>query len=324
MEGGISLAEAVILSLSLESILYGASVCMFGATLWVLCYKHASPRTTRFMIIAACALFLFSTMHVSTDIARLIIAFVHIGSTNPGGIELWLGRVSQKTYMLKTAFYILQTLTGDAVIASNTPIYRCHMVYRSYWIILGPFILWCSVVAMGSAVLYTFATTSTNVFARRTTIWVSSFWGSTLATNLTSTILLAYRIWRVDRSVAETRTNSSLRGVVRVVLDAGALYSVTLLSALIPFICKSEGQYVVLDMITPIISIAFYMVLIRVGLANGSAPLSSSANRSRGSTAPTMHNHYSMRPLEVHISQLMETDQRGTGRSDSSVLDKSV
>ncbi|TFK52210.1 hypothetical protein OE88DRAFT_1628210 [Heliocybe sulcata] len=287
---------------------------MFGATL-----------TSHLMILAACALFLFSTMHVSINVARLIIAFVRVGGANPEGIVPWLATVSEKTYVLKSAIYILQTLTGDAVI-----IYRCFKVYRSFRVVLAPCILWCAVVATSTGVLRTFSTTSTNVFARTTTVWVSSFWATTLATNLTSTILLAYRIWKVDHAVAETRARSPLKGVLRVVLDAGALYSVTLLSALIPFICKSEGQYVVLDMITPIISIAFYMVLIRVGLSRAASTnsymrSSPTTIRNRGSIAPARRDdHYSMKPLEVHIAQLTETDGREAGSTDTSMLGKAM
>jgi len=324
MSNGIPLTEAVLLSSALESILYGASVCMFGVTLRVLLTKHLVTGTNHLVITAACALFLFSTMHVSIDIARLIIAFVRIGNASPEGIGPWLGNVSEKTYVLKSAIYVLQTLTGDAVI-----IYRCYKVYRSFWVVLGPCLLWCSIVATATGTLRTFATTGTNVFAHTNMIWISSFWATTLATNLTSTILLAYRIWKIDRSVAESRTSSSLIVVLRVVLDAGALYSVTLLSALIPFICKSDGQYVVLDMITPIISIAFYMVLIRVGLsraANSSdiTRPSPSAVRARASTDSTTHDHYPMKPIEVHISELTEMRGSEISRSDRFVFDKSV
>ncbi|EPQ51068.1 hypothetical protein GLOTRDRAFT_123329 [Gloeophyllum trabeum ATCC 11539] len=304
----IPLAEAVILSSSLEGILYGISVGMFGFTLWALFPKQRSKTTTNHaMIFAACALFLFSTLHIAVNIARMIVAFVGIGSSS----EAWLGAVSQKTYVLKSAIYILQTLTGDGVV-----IYRCYKVYRSPLVILVPCILWCSVLGTGTGVLRTFSTADTNVFAHKTTVWVSAFWGTTLATNLTATMMLAYRIWRVDRSVAEMRRASSLKGVLRVVLDAGALYSITLLSALIPFICKSNGQYVVLDMITPIISIAFYMVLIRAGLARESEtlkgsrrPLSSSVRSADQSGMGG--SGYPMQPLEVHIAELTETDRRG-------------
>jgi hypothetical protein len=52
-----------------------------------------------------------------------------------------------------------------------------------------------------------------------------------------------------------------------VVMDAGALYSFTVIAAVVCFAVESNGQYVVLDMVTPIISIAFYMVILRIGIA---------------------------------------------------------
>jgi hypothetical protein len=55
--------------------------------------------------------------------------------------------------------------------------------------------------------------------------------------------------------------------MLMVVMDAGALYSFTVTAAVVCFAVESNGQYVVLDMVMPIISIAFYMVILRIGIA---------------------------------------------------------
>jgi hypothetical protein len=54
--------------------------------------------------------------------------------------------------------------------------------------------------------------------------------------------------------------------VLKVVTDSGVLYSVTLIASLICIILQSNVQYIMLDMIMPIISIAFYLVIFRLGL----------------------------------------------------------
>jgi len=141
--------------------------------------------------------------------------------------------------------------------------------------------------------------------------WITSFFATTLACNFTATAFLAYRLWTIERSVRATRVGQSLnRPALMIVIDAGILYSTTLLAALICFAVKSNGQYVVLDMIPPIISIAFYIIILRVAI-------SSSRKRNHGNTsgstlAPhgirTIGGTYHMRPMQVHIDQFTEAD----------------
>jgi hypothetical protein len=62
--------------------------------------------------------------------------------------------------------------------------------------------------------------------------------------------LLAYRIWKIEFGVSRARvTNSSTMPILRVLVDAALLYSVTLLPALICFICANNGQFVMIDMV---------------------------------------------------------------------------
>lgn len=69
---------------------------------------------------------------------------------------------------------------------------------------------------------------------------------------LPSLVLLAYRIWSVDRTSARLcgHRKSQLRPLLHIIIDAGVIYSVTLLAALICFVNKSNGQYVILDTVS--------------------------------------------------------------------------
>lgn len=62
--------------------------------------------------------------------------------------------------------------------------------------------------------------------------------------------LLAYRIWQVkNQSARFASTNNPLSPILRVVIESGAIYSMTITTALITFVSKSNGVYVVLDMV---------------------------------------------------------------------------
>jgi hypothetical protein len=63
--------------------------------------------------------------------------------------------------------------------------------------------------------------------------------------------LLAFRIWSVGKRVSNgsMQTGSVLWPVLCIVLDAGMLYSFTLLAALVCLIAKNTVRYIVNDMV---------------------------------------------------------------------------
>jgi hypothetical protein len=138
--------------------------------------------------------------------------------------------------------------------------------------------------------------------------------------------LLAYKLWSIDRNVHSHRVGRGfVKPVLLVVIDAGALYSITLFAALICFVLKSNGQYLILDLVTPIISIAFYMVILRIGIAqntrsrsyNGASTLGSSNNRvaaARGDSGSAQS-----KSMHVHIERLTMVDRD----RDLDTIDKS-
>ena len=69
---------------------------------------------------------------------------------------------------------------------------------------------------------------------------------------LTLPVMLAYRIWYVDWRATKLcdHRKSELRPILHVIIDAGLIYSVTLFAALICYVNTSNGQYVVLDMVS--------------------------------------------------------------------------
>lgn len=61
--------------------------------------------------------------------------------------------------------------------------------------------------------------------------------------------LLAYRIWNIDRKATPYRNANLLSPVLRVVIESGVIYSMTITAALVTFVVKSPGVYVILDMV---------------------------------------------------------------------------
>jgi len=77
----------------------------------------------------------------------------------------------------------------------------------------------------------------------------------------------------------------------------------------------------------PIISIAFYMVIIRVGISkveSSSRGPDSTPNLGGPSISQSQRGDYAMRPLEVHITQLTESQKDRLDQQSNSSLHKEM
>ncbi|KAG2142380.1 hypothetical protein DEU56DRAFT_911083 [Suillus clintonianus] len=310
---GMPLDAACLLAMALEGILYGFSVLMFMGTIYSLTYEQRMQDINRRMAVVAILLLILSTGHIVANIIRMENGLVKYRDTYPGGPVAYFADPSQNIFAVLHAFYLLQTLLADGVV-----IYRCYVVWRSGWIIILPSLLWCSAAATGICVVYTYlevTSTSGNFYANvvgQPTQWVAAFFASTMATNGLSSGLLAYRIWMIEKKISVTRaTKGNLMPIVRVLLDAAVLYTVVLFIALICYLLSNNGEEPALEMITPIISIAFYMVLIRIAINR--------ENCTYTATNETKLSTLQQYPMQVHVSEYTRSDDTpsyGIGNED--------
>ncbi|KAG2140178.1 hypothetical protein DEU56DRAFT_296983 [Suillus clintonianus] len=258
---GIPLDTATIMSSVLEGILYGFSVLMFIGTIWMITYGRRIQNINWPATVVATLMFLLSTAHMVVGTIRLEDGLVKYRDTFPGGPVAFFGDTSDKIFVVKYVIIVLQTLLGDGVV-----IYRCYLIWQSVWIVIVPCIMWCGVAAFGvfTACNFSRASIDINIFTHKTGHLVATFITLTLATNLLSSGLLAYRIWFLERKVSAIRTTKGRMPLLRVLVDAAILYSATLCSSLICFALSNNGLYIMAYLNVPIISIAFYMVFIRI------------------------------------------------------------
>lgn len=260
---GPSLDTAAIISTTIEGVLYGFSLLMFILTVWVLFRNKRFREVNKTMFGVAILLLIFSTIHMGVDINRTYLGFIRYRDTL--GPVVYFSDVSQQTFVFKNAIYSFQTAVGDGVV-----LYRAYAVWRSPWPIVLPFIVYCGVIAASIGSVYTVSITtpqSSNIFFKTTGQWITAFYAATFTCNLLATLTLAVRLWWIERKAASFRAGGgTLRPVLLIVVDSGLLYSAALFTALMCFVNGSNAQFILLDWITPIISISFYAVILRVAL----------------------------------------------------------
>ncbi|KAI0643304.1 hypothetical protein C8Q79DRAFT_1012601 [Trametes meyenii] len=309
-----SIHAAGILSTTLEAVLYGYAVFMFTLAMWIMLRDRHQRQVNYALVAAGCALMVLATAEMGVNIARVYQGYVTKGPFLEGGPETFFAAPSEPTFVVKSILYNVQTLILDAVV-----IYRTYIVWQSSLVVILPIIGWFGLLAGTIGLNIALVHSGNDVFAQQTGRWITSVYALTLGTNLSSTTLLAGRIWTVTRRSAQYRSSNFLSPVLRVIIESGAIYSMTITAALISFVVKSNGVYVILDMISPIISIVFNMLIIRIGMANDRTLLGTSTNQSAWAAAAVSVERasaarrradgtYEMKDLKVEITQVIEDD----------------
>ncbi|KAI0702384.1 hypothetical protein C8T65DRAFT_696910 [Cerioporus squamosus] len=245
----LSLSEAAILSTTLEAVLYGLSLLMMFLTFRTLLRRHEPPGQD-----------LNWGMELGVNIARLYRGFITRGPHLPGGPDQYFAGAADATFLVKSILYDFQTVILDGVV-------------QSVLVIAIPVLGWVALINFDKHL-------STGGLGREdgpldhSSILPDSrneFVNDLGTLMLHAIVILAFKIWTVARRSARYQASSNLTSLLDVIVESGAIYSITITIALATFVAKNSFVYVVLDMISPIISIVFSMIIVRVGLARESA-----------------------------------------------------
>jgi len=255
--------ESKLVSIFIQTLLYGAYVVLFIITYWVLLYRRPHGRPVlKSMLLISIVMFVLATMHIGVNYTRIYKAFI-ILRNEPGGPAAFFNELSEFTQIFGSTIYVAQTLVGDSVV-----LLRCYIVWgRRFSIIAFPLLLLMGSTATGVGILFSFARVvpEAEIFVVQLSQWIVSFFSMTLATNIICTALVGFRIWFVNRQNM-VLFGHSMRPVLLLVIESGAVYSATLLTLLILYKTDSWFQYVLLDAVSPIVGLVFSMIIIRIGL----------------------------------------------------------
>ncbi|KAL0945861.1 hypothetical protein HGRIS_012146 [Hohenbuehelia grisea] len=83
-----------------------------------------------------------------------------------------------------------------------------------------------------------------------------------MCTNVFCTSAIVWRIYRTRRASDSSR--GSLFYVALIIVESGAIYTFGVLSSLIAYLVGSNGQYVTLDIVTPLSGITFSLIIIQI------------------------------------------------------------
>jgi len=260
-----SLSELV--ALAVESFFYGIYFVLFGSSVKVLLHKRKAISAAGTLLALAGVFGLLITWHMLTDVVRLVYAFKR--DQDPLGPDLYYANVASALSLIKTSLYLITTILFDAFI-----LHRCFVVWdRNFLVILLPFLIFLADIGTGVAAVQGLSqlTKADTVFIQKQEKISKSFFSATTAVNGLCTLLIAYRLWTRQGTVRDSRKAFGLTREARIMAESGAIYAITVILIIATYTSQSNSFNVFLDMASPVIGVAYSLIVLRLG-ANATDP----------------------------------------------------
>lgn len=319
----LTISKAELIGVFVESLAYGVYLMVFNQCMFVLRKRHSRP--SDYLVGTAVSLFILITAHLVIDIIRNIQAFT-ADEAEPNYPSIYYDTFDTWQNILKSSLYVAVTLVSDAFI-----LYRSFILWgRNYLIAAFPFLLFIADIAIGVFWVYTLSLVvpGENVFADALSVRVKTFYSITLAMNVICTLLIAFKILKIQKVVAPFAKGSEdqISRLVPIIVESGSAYSALLAIMIGTYTSNSPAMFIILNSMSPIIGIVFSSVIVRVGLglshgdshrANGTLSSSRSIQwMSHASSRLPNSKHYSAPfqygGVQVSLQQTVHTHTDGS------------
>lgn len=122
--------------------------------------------------------------------------------------------------------------------------------------------------------------------------WITTFFTLTMITSVTCTSLIAWRIYHTRRFISDGFT--FYLPILIVIVESGAIYATGVLSILLAYLSGSNGQYTVLDAVSPIMGVVFCLTILQVHFQVGGKSKNTRTHEPRGITDSSESEVYAM------------------------------
>ncbi|KZT60391.1 hypothetical protein CALCODRAFT_117323 [Calocera cornea HHB12733] len=305
MSGMVSPVVALLTGLFVQSLLFGISVALSIDALYVLLRLKTGSKPNWLLVFAAASILIMTTIDMAFSFYYVLQAFL-ILDANPEGFYEYIGNFATWTNVSRVGLAVGEAMLGDFVL-----VYRTWVVWgkrkQAYLVIIVPVILWTTCTALVVVLLLHLARGKyESAFVGDPQQWVVSTLTITLAQNVLCIGLIVYKLWTViSTDGVKQQTSATLWRVVSVIVECGVLYFLTILAFMIVYLVDESAFIIVEDIGSPLISIAFSLLLVRVGLRRRN----SSPGSKRNISMSTRQMMESTVMLEITIVEPDETEQ---------------
>ncbi|KZT05791.1 uncharacterized protein LAESUDRAFT_655097 [Laetiporus sulphureus 93-53] len=318
--GEVGLIPANLATVCIESFFYGIFFTLSTVSFYLLYRRQKglgawegggrsqsdsrSRNAITILLVSSALIFFSNTVHWTAAVARPFEAFVYYKGGN-APLDFYAD-LSQPTEVVQSAATIFTIVVYDAMI-----IYRLWIVWAfNKRVVMFPLCTLVGLTVCGVGTVYQMTTfrLGENVFVTALGRWLNSSCAFSLCTNVYSTTMIAWRIWRINSAIVGYR-HDSLMSVMATVVESAVLYTIWTIFFLVTYETQSNLQFVTNETLPFVAGISFMLINVRVGMGwaqNGTATTSTFVDTS--GTSASGNQSFAMRPLAVNITSTVHKD----------------
>ncbi|KAJ6464063.1 hypothetical protein C8R45DRAFT_911371 [Mycena sanguinolenta] len=324
MVAAVPLVPVNLATVALESFFYGTFFVLFITSISLLLSRYGrdgrrgqkkSSLLFSPIFLGAIALFITITSHWIITVDRAFLAFFHFeNGTFPLG---FYGDLSQITEVVKTGFLMASLTIGDLLI-----IHRLWTVWgHNNYIVIFPICTLMGLTVCGVGITYQFTQyePGQNVFLSVAGRWITSDTVFTICTNVYSTFLISWKIWKTSRLI-RPYGGQNLTPVLSMILESAALYTAWTIFFFISYQSQSNLQFIAVDCWPAMSGISCMLIHVRVGLGWAQKSIQSSSTAQSAFAAQPQPFAVSV-TRAVHTNDEYQLEEIRSGGSKTSDLE---
>jgi len=302
------------------SILYGIELVIYGASMKVLFRRKPQNRnkTDTFFMVFSTVLLLCCTINLAANCVFGEEWWI-VNQNYPGGSEEWFADNAAVWYQTwASAANVLVQLLADALL-----IYRCFVLWSTFYIIALPCLVWLASLGLGISTLYYSGSPGGDDYAGLAQTTSTAYLSCTMAINISMSALICGRILYFARTTERVLMNGGTRqyfSIVTIIVESALLYTTFGIMYLVTFAIGSDLGALFMSFYAMFTVISPQLIILRVvkGSAWGRtthnnmttisfADRSISGNATAGSRTMNNSDHISMSKTSLRDNSMRES-----------------
>ncbi|KAF8223340.1 hypothetical protein L208DRAFT_1444698 [Tricholoma matsutake] len=250
-----------------STLLYGINIVVYGSCVYVLYGKRTNTRICWFLFTTATIQFIISTIHIGVSWRMLIEAFIQDADIPGTSVAYWIHNPSKVTDVITKGIPIVNSILADVIL-----IWRLYVIWaRNRFICILP-----SIIVLAYTITFLVGVGKLSNLNGQDFFAISQYgvagYGMSAVAHVSVTLLIVGKIWWTARGIHVIHPSfaSSIGSAVWIVLESGAVYSITTIFVVVFGSLKTWIGGLILDIVVQVAELIPTLIIVRAGLRHTS------------------------------------------------------
>jgi len=256
----LSINETVIIEGWVSSTLFGINLVLYFLCARVLSGRANGWSSHRWLLVVATLQIAISGSHAGVFLAKIKHAFITL-DTAAQATE-YLSMQGAPLHVTEEALYVMNDIIGSGVL-----VWRCYVIHQRNWIVgLALLLPWLGTITSGLGGVYICAQLPPGldgVYSPVLAKWILAFTSLSLITQLSSTSLIAWKIWSTMSWRSKPDVGTHQWALLRIIVESCAIYSLGTILSLIFFELQVTSGSIDVAILAQISATAPFLMIVR-------------------------------------------------------------